>query len=147
MTALTDPQMQFIIRFLHNKVGADVITSPAVSLREGELAEFPFPGRDLADLDVPLHLRAHPSPDGWTIDLEMSFAGSEGEPIPVTIWDGQTCVLAQPLPDGEMDLFFLTAGLVDAAGMPLRRNPAEVDLVDSFLPPPGNVPGDGAAAP
>jgi hypothetical protein len=126
--ALTDSQYQIVIRRLAQIRGIDLESLPSVMIRSAQ------PGMSRQE-DRRCGFIAVLGADEFTIDLELFLpeagkafydaATSNFEPTAsVTIWDGQTVVLAEKTANGENRLVFITAALVDPAGMPLKPKPA-----------------------
>lgn len=134
----TDPQFQVMVRLLAQVRGVDLESLPSVMVRSGQ------PGMTRKE-GLRYGFVAVLGADGFTIDLEL-FLPEEGkafydpettefEPTAsVTIWDGQTVVVAEKNPDGRNRLVFVTARLMDPAGIPIHRNEPAAKQEEAELP-------------
>lgn len=120
---LTDPQFQVVIRAASEELQLKEIPAASVMARSGQPALLqvaakrwgvvPVIGADDFTIDLEYYL---PSPG------EAFFPDGPGsrEPGRVTIWDGQTIAWAEERKDGGWRVVFITAALVDPAGMPIN---------------------------
>ena len=119
----TDPQFQVVIRAASEELNLKEIPAASVMSRSGQPAlvqvaakrwgVVPVIGSDDFTIDLEYYL---PSPG------EAFFPDGPGsrEPGRVTIWDGQTIAWAEEKKNGGWRIVFITAALVDPAGLPIR---------------------------
>ncbi len=119
----TDPQFQVVVRAASEELNLKEIPASSVMARSGQPALLqvaakrwgvvPVIGADDFTIDLEYYL---PSPG------EAFFPDGPGsrEPEQVTIWDGQTIAWAEEKKDGGWRIVFITANLMDLAGMPIR---------------------------
>ncbi len=126
---LTDPQFQVLIRRLSRAEGIDILPLPSVMVRSGQpaLVEAPMKrygvipvlGEDETTIKLDLFLPEHG---------KALFATGETALCPTTrtsVEDGGTVVIAERNASGENRLVFVTAQLLDSAGMPIPKSSAE----------------------
>lgn len=120
---LTDPQFQVLIRALNQRKEVDLQNLPSVMCRSGQLAM-------VQKNDKRYGVQAVLGADEYTVDLRI-FLPLHGEPLfgeldavstphQVTIWDGQTVVIAERREKGDCRLVFVKAQIMDPAGLPIR---------------------------
>lgn len=121
--AFTDPQFQEVIRAAKEELNLKEVPAVSVMARSGQPALVqvaakrwgivPVIGADDLTIDLEFYL---PSPG------EAFFPEGPGsrEPERVTIWEGQTIAWAEGKKDGSWRIVFITAALVDPAGMPIN---------------------------
>lgn len=120
----TDPQSQLVLEKLSQSEDVDMSDKLSVMARPGQpcLIEasgsrwgmVPVTGGDEFTID----LAAYIPPPGEALDYAP---GEKKDPtVRVTIWDGQTIAYSEKLDDGRVRMSFITARLLDPAGMPLH---------------------------
>jgi len=129
-TTLSDPQFQVLIRFLSQIGGVELDSFPSVMVLPGQpafvqvedfrLGAIPVLGEaeSLIDLDLFIPERGKALYDPGTSTLRPSAS--------VTLADGNTVAIAEKNASGENRVLFVTAQLMDPAGMP----------ISTALPPP-----------
>lgn len=109
----TSAQSQIILRELRQERDVDVIVGPSKKVRSGQVATFKMlPDRQI-EIEVVI------GADGYSIALELDYFG---EKIQVTIWDGQTIALVEPLEENRIRTIFVTARLRYPAGKPVNQD-------------------------
>ena len=120
---LTDPQYQMIIRALNQQKGVDLQNLPSAMCRSGQLLM-------VQEDDKRYGVQAVLGAEDFTVDLSV-FIPLHGEPLfdeldavatphKVTIWDGQTVVIAERRENGKCRFVFVKAQIMDPAGMPIH---------------------------
>jgi hypothetical protein len=120
----TDPQFQVTIRAAREELALKEIPASSIMARSGQHAL-------VQDAATRWGVVPVIGKDGFTIDLEY-YLPSPGEaffpdgpeskdPERVTIWDGQTVAWAEEKKDGSWRIVFITANLMDPAGMPINK--------------------------
>ncbi len=120
---LTDPQYQMIIRALNQQKGVDLQNLPSAMCRSGQLLM-------VQEDDKRYGVQAVLGADNFTVDLSV-FLPLHGEPLfdeldavatphKVTIWDGQTVVIAERRENGKCRFVFVKAQIMDPSGMPIH---------------------------
>lgn len=124
----TDPQFQVMIRAAREELGLKEIPAASVMARSGQHALAQVGGKRWGV--VPVN-----GSDNFTIDLEF-YLPSPGEaffpdgpgsrePEKITIWDGQTIAWAEEKENESWRIVFITAVLMDPAGMPINPEKRE----------------------
>ncbi|HRQ89170.1 MAG TPA: LysM peptidoglycan-binding domain-containing protein [Bacteroidia bacterium] len=118
---LDDPQFKRFIQSLEKIEGVEILTSPSVAVRSGRWAITQTEQRRYGIQPV---LGANES----TIDLQLLLpehgktpVGEEIQSLTMTVNDGETVVVAEKNADGVNRLVFVTAQVVDPAGMPIQK--------------------------
>lgn len=122
-SVLTDPQFQIVIRALNRQKGVDLQNLPSAMSRSGQLLM-------VQENDQRYGVQAVLGADEFTVDLSI-FLPLHGEPLfdeldavstphQVTIWDGQTVVIAERRESGACRFVFVKAQIMDPAGMPIH---------------------------
>ncbi len=129
---LTDPQFQLLIRSLSQENSVDLISFSSVMCRSNQPALLqnkksrcgiiPLVGADRLSIELSMFLP--PIGEG------ISRKGKLHPDFHITIWDGQTVMVerAQKKGDKERRILFVTARLMDPAGIPLNGAAEEADL-------------------
>lgn len=124
----TDPQLQVMLHAVSEEPGVKEIQLASVMARSGQPAiaqvadkrwgVVPVNGSDNFTIDLEYYL---PSPG------EAFFPDGPGsrEPEKITIWDGQTIAWAEENENGSWRTVFITANLMDPAGMPINPEKRE----------------------
>ncbi|HRQ90485.1 MAG TPA: LysM domain-containing protein, partial [Bacteroidia bacterium] len=137
--SLTDPQFQIVIRRLGKLKSTALFSPAAVVARSGmpvlvgasmkRYGIVPVLGEDESSVKLDLFLPEHG---------KALFAAGETTLRPTvrtSVKDGGTVVIAERNANGENRLVFVTAQLLDPAGMPVQTEPAEpVELPAKFEP-------------
>ncbi|MFT5469329.1 MAG: hypothetical protein ACI8UO_004449 [Verrucomicrobiales bacterium] len=119
---LSDPQIQAISRAIEKSGKHKVLAMPSIMAKSGQRAKIEINPGPIVDLTPTI------GADGYTIDLILHQTTSREVitvPASLTIWDGQTVLWTESLPDGQTRLLFVTARLVDPAGLPVDPPPVE----------------------
>jgi len=121
----TDPQFQLLVRGLKKRISEkNVVAPPSIMARSGQLALVEVAEKRWG-VDAVL------GADEYTIELELFFP-THGEAyfsdnpysknkVKVTIWDGQTVAWAEEKKNGHYRIVFVTAQIMDPAGMPFHE--------------------------
>ncbi len=124
-SVLTDPQLQVFIRRLEAMKGVEILSSPSVVARSGQAAMILKEQRRYGVVPV---LGAVESTIDLALFLPEHGKALFGEGLPsmeptsqAVIHDGATVVVAERNADGQNRLVFVTARLMDPAGMPIQK--------------------------
>ncbi len=138
--ALTDSEFQMLVRWLSQMKEIEFHSLPSVMARsrqpvitQAEQRRYgvvPVLGADEFTLDLDLFLPEHGKAlwDGNSPVLKPT--------VSATVWDGITVVVAEKNPDGRNRLVFVTAQLMDPAGMPVRKKTEKTPPEEAAIGPP-----------
>ena len=116
----TDPQYQMIIRALNQTKDVDLLSVPSVLAKNENRASVELDGVGMIDVTPTI------GADEYTIDLSFhAIYGNSKINTQITIWDGQTVALSSPEKDGKVTITFVTARLVDPAGIQISKPPSD----------------------